>query len=60
MEGRENRIDPNKWRPLLFNFQQFYGLGSAVHASPLGEISEVLYRTPDMIEAEASGMHEPG
>lgn len=53
MEGHENRIDPDKWRPLLFNFQQFYGLGSQVHGSKMGEISEALYRTPDMLEATA-------
>ena len=54
MDGHPNRIDPNKWRPLIFNFQQFYGLGPQVHASTLGEISEELYRTPDMIEAQAA------
>ena len=53
MEGHENRIDPDKWRPLLFNFQEFYGLGSKVYRSKMGEISEELYRTPDMVEATA-------
>jgi flavin reductase (DIM6/NTAB) family NADH-FMN oxidoreductase RutF len=48
MNGHANRIDPDKWRPLIFNFQQFYGLGEKVHASTLGEIPESLYRTPDM------------
>jgi flavin reductase (DIM6/NTAB) family NADH-FMN oxidoreductase RutF len=48
MDGHTNRIDPDKWRPLIFNFQQFYGLGEKVHASTLGEIPESLYRTPDM------------
>lgn len=51
MEGHENRIDPDKWRPLLFNFQEFYGLGSKLHGSKMGEISEELYRTPDMVDA---------
>jgi flavin reductase (DIM6/NTAB) family NADH-FMN oxidoreductase RutF len=23
MDGHENRIDPDKWRPLIFNFQEF-------------------------------------
>jgi hypothetical protein len=53
MEGHENRIDPDKWRPLLFNFQEFYGLGSKLYGSKMGEISEELYRTPDMAEAMA-------
>ena len=26
MEGEPNRIDPDKWRPLIMSFQQFYGL----------------------------------
>ena len=26
MEGQPNRIDPDKWRPLIMSFQQFYGL----------------------------------
>jgi flavin reductase (DIM6/NTAB) family NADH-FMN oxidoreductase RutF len=53
MEGHTNRVDPNKWRPLIFNFQQFYGLGPQVHESTLGEIDEKLYRTPDMMVATA-------
>jgi hypothetical protein len=27
MDGAENRIDPDKWRPLIMSFCQFYGLG---------------------------------
>ena len=48
MDGQADRIDPDKWRPLIFNFQQFYGLGPKAHHSTLGEIPEALYRTPDM------------
>jgi flavin reductase (DIM6/NTAB) family NADH-FMN oxidoreductase RutF len=51
MDGNKNRVDPNKWRPLIFNFQQFYGLGPQVHPSTLGQIPEDLYRTPDMADA---------
>jgi flavin reductase (DIM6/NTAB) family NADH-FMN oxidoreductase RutF len=54
LDGHENRIDPKKWRPLIFNFQHFYGLGAEVHESKMGEIPEALYRTPDMIEPSAS------
>jgi flavin reductase (DIM6/NTAB) family NADH-FMN oxidoreductase RutF len=25
-DGEPNRIDPDKWRPLIMSFQQFYGL----------------------------------
>lgn len=53
MDGHPNRIDPDKWRPLIMSFQQFYGLGEKVHASRLGEIEEELYRTPDFERAMA-------
>jgi flavin reductase (DIM6/NTAB) family NADH-FMN oxidoreductase RutF len=48
MDGHPDRVDPDKWRPLIFSFQQFYGLASQVHPSTLGEIPEHLYRTPDI------------
>jgi len=53
MDGNISRIDPNKWRPLIMSFQQFYGLGAQVHASALGEIPEELYRAPDFDRAQA-------
>ncbi|WP_236676261.1 flavin reductase family protein [Chryseolinea lacunae] len=43
-DGEPNRIDPDKWRPLMMSFQKFYGLGKQVHASTLAEIPEHLYR----------------
>ena len=49
MEGYPNRVDPDKWRPLIMSFQEFYGLGEKVHDSRLGTISESLYRTPDIM-----------
>src|SRR3954452_4186729 len=51
MEGEPNRIDPDKWRPLIMSFQQFYGLGPEVHASTLAQIPEALYRSPDVDRA---------
>jgi flavin reductase (DIM6/NTAB) family NADH-FMN oxidoreductase RutF len=57
MEGEPNRIDPDKWRPLILSFQEFYGLGSKVHSSRLGTIPETLYRGPD-IERARSLMRE--
>jgi flavin reductase (DIM6/NTAB) family NADH-FMN oxidoreductase RutF len=48
MQGHPNRVDPDKWRPLIMSFQEFYGLGSKVHASTLGQIPEHLYQTPDV------------
>jgi len=43
MHGHANRIDPDKWSPLIMNFQKFYGLSAQVHPSRLAEISEDAY-----------------
>lgn len=53
MDGHPNRVDPDKWRPLIMSFQQFYGLGQQVHPSTLAQIPERLYRTPDIEAAMA-------
>jgi flavin reductase (DIM6/NTAB) family NADH-FMN oxidoreductase RutF len=50
--GETDRIDPDKWRPLMMSFQQFYGLGTKVHPSRLGTIPEALYRGPDIDRAK--------
>lgn len=39
-----NRIDPDRWRPLIMSFCNFYGLTPQVHPSRLAEIPEELYR----------------
>jgi flavin reductase (DIM6/NTAB) family NADH-FMN oxidoreductase RutF len=44
VSGVENRVDPDKWRPLLMSFCQFYGLGERTDHSTLGEIPEEAYR----------------
>jgi flavin reductase (DIM6/NTAB) family NADH-FMN oxidoreductase RutF len=45
MEGHPNRVDPDKWRPLIMAFQEFYGLRDGkVIPSVLGRISEEKYR----------------
>jgi flavin reductase (DIM6/NTAB) family NADH-FMN oxidoreductase RutF len=47
MAGDENRIDPDKWRPLIMSFQQFYGLTPGkLQRSELGQIPEAMYRLP--------------
>ena len=39
MDGEPNRIDPDKWRPLIMSFQQFYGLTpQKLQRSELGQI----------------------
>jgi flavin reductase (DIM6/NTAB) family NADH-FMN oxidoreductase RutF len=54
MDGETNRIDPDKWRPLILSFQQFYGLGARVHPSTLGTVPEALYRGPDIDRARTA------
>lgn len=47
MEGEPNRIDPDKWRPLIMSFQQFYGLApDKLQRSELGQIPEQSYKPP--------------
>jgi len=57
MNGEENRIDPDKWRPLIMSFQQFYGLGPRLHDSILAQIPESMYRGPDI--ERARGLLKP-
>ncbi len=45
-DGRDH-VDPNKWRPLIMSFQEFYGLGPRIRPSALAEIPERLYRNTD-------------
>ncbi len=44
LAGTTDRIDPEKWRPLIMNFCQFFGLGPILHKSRLAEIPESAYR----------------
>jgi flavin reductase (DIM6/NTAB) family NADH-FMN oxidoreductase RutF len=55
MDGEPNRVDPDKWRPLIMSFQEFYGLGPKVRASRLGTVPEALYRGPDIERARDVG-----
>ena len=44
MQGNTNRIDPDRWQPLIMSFQKFYGLAPGqLHPSRLGEIPESSY-----------------
>jgi len=44
-EGSDHRIDPDRWRPLIMSFQQFYGLAPGrVRSSVLASIPEDAYR----------------
>lgn len=44
MAGHADRIDPQRWRPLIMSFCQFFGLGRMIHPSTLAEIPESAYR----------------
>jgi flavin reductase (DIM6/NTAB) family NADH-FMN oxidoreductase RutF len=47
MEGQSDRIDPDKWRPLIMSFQHFYGLSAhRLLDSRLASIPESKYRLP--------------
>ncbi len=55
VDGEPNRIDPDKWRPLIMSFQKFYGLErKQLHESTLGKIAESLYRTLDVDTARVA------
>ena len=51
MEGTDDHIDPDAWRPLIMSFQKLYGLGPQVHPSTLARIPERMYRGPDIERA---------
>lgn len=50
--GAGDRVDPDRWRPLIMSFQQFYGLAPGrLRPSTLATIPEGLYRSPDVDRA---------
>jgi len=51
MKDSFNRVNPDKWKPLIMSFQKFYGLGDQIHPSRLATIPEALYHSPDMDKA---------
>jgi flavin reductase (DIM6/NTAB) family NADH-FMN oxidoreductase RutF len=51
MDGKRDRIDPDRWKPLIMSFQRFYGLGPELSESRLAGIPESMYRTPDIDRA---------
>ena len=56
MNGHANRVDPNKWKPLIMSFQKFYSVGNELQHSILSEIPEHLYKTPDIGKARISSV----
>jgi len=52
--GDRNRVDPDKWRPLIMSFAKFYGLASGqLLNSTLAQVPERLYRSPDVDTARS-------
>ena len=48
-DGDPNRIDPDKWRPLIMSFQKLFGLADRqVHGSRLSQVPEALYKGADL------------
>lgn len=54
MDGLPNRVDPDKWRPLIMTFQRYYGVGEEVHESTLAKIPEEIYRMPDIARSRTA------
>jgi flavin reductase (DIM6/NTAB) family NADH-FMN oxidoreductase RutF len=44
MPGSKDRVDPERWSPIIMNFQRFYGTGAEVRPSRLATIDEEWYR----------------
>jgi flavin reductase (DIM6/NTAB) family NADH-FMN oxidoreductase RutF len=54
MNGNPNRVDPDKWRPLIMSFGRFYGLAPGqLLDSTLAQVPEDLYRSPDVDRARS-------
>lgn len=41
--GKPNRVDPEKWRPLITSFRQYFGLGSPLHSSRFSQFPEATF-----------------
>ena len=54
MDNNSTRIDPDRWRPLIMSFRQFYGLGPQPLPSRLASVEEELWRPPGTAIREES------
>jgi flavin reductase (DIM6/NTAB) family NADH-FMN oxidoreductase RutF len=53
LEGHLNRIDPDRWRPLIMSFQELYGLApKKTRPSKLATIDEEKYRSLIVVTQE--------
>lgn len=54
-DGNKDRVDPDRWRPLIMSFAKFYGLsGGELIESALAAVPEKLYRSPDVDKARTA------
>jgi flavin reductase (DIM6/NTAB) family NADH-FMN oxidoreductase RutF len=54
MDGDRNRVDPDRWRPLIMSFARLYGLAPGqLMNSTLAQVPEGLYRSPDVDTARS-------
>lgn len=58
VEGRVNRIDPDRWKPIIMSFCRYYGLGSELAVSKLARIPEEQYRSPDIDRANVEPLRK--
>jgi flavin reductase (DIM6/NTAB) family NADH-FMN oxidoreductase RutF len=58
VEGQLNRIDPDRWKPIIMSFCRYYGLGSELAVSQLARIPEEQYRTPDVDRANVERLRK--
>jgi hypothetical protein len=57
LDGSPDRVDPDKWRPLIMSFAEFYGLADGrVHRSELAEIPQSAYPRAGAHAAAASSL----
>lgn len=56
MDNNPNRVDPDRWKPLIMSFQEFYTLGDKAYESTLVEIPENLYNSQDRKSALEDGL----
>ena len=53
--GKPNRIDPEKWRPLITSFRQYFGLGLPLHSSRFSQFSEATF-APKRVQSESGSV----
>lgn len=47
LDGEPDRVDPDRWRPIIMSFQKFFALGPRLAPATLAQIPERMYLTPD-------------